>query len=117
MLIYRLQEADEALNDLSLIACEAYFYTGDVESGKRFLDSYNRVAENLCIFPSKFVNTGFTYRRYQIQIRSFKNYNIFFIADENAKCITVLRVLYQKQDWDNILNDEHMIYHINSSKL
>ncbi len=116
MYIYKLQETDEAKNDLALIAFGAYDYTRDVESGLRVFQNYEDVSENMRIFPSKFIRTSFVYRGYDIRIRSFKNYNVFYIVDDASRLITVLRVLFQKQDWESLLARESS-YHVGGEEI
>ncbi len=45
MYIYKLQETDEAKNDLALVAFEAYDYTRDVGPGLRVFQNYEDVSE------------------------------------------------------------------------
>lgn len=47
---YRILETDEVLNDLDSIAKNIYEYTLDIESGNKFLDTYDIIVERLKTF-------------------------------------------------------------------
>lgn len=108
---YRILETDEASNDLALIAIKAYDYTGSIMSAKRFLSLYNDITNRLELFPLGFRGVCIEYRGYEIRMCPFGNYNIFFIVNDTEKTVTVLRILYQKQNWEHILNVEST-YHL-----
>ena len=104
-------ETDEAINDVSHISCNAYEYTKDQNSGLVFLQLYDKTIENMAIFPDGFSATTIEYRGYLIHILPFGNYNLFFIIDEVGRRIIILRILYQKQNWQRILRVDNS-YHI-----
>ncbi len=96
---YRILETDEVLNDLSHISFEAYNYTGDKDSGIKFLNLYDMTVSCMSVFPKGFSAAQIEYRGYEIHILPFGNYNLF-----------------QKQDWQRILNVANS-YHINNKDL
>ena len=104
-------ETDEAINDVSDIAYKAYDYTRDKESGLVFIQLYEKTIESLAIFPNGFSSTDIEYRGYIIHIFPFANYNLFYVVDEEKRRIIILRVLYQKQNWQRILRVDTE-YHI-----
>ena len=108
----RILETDEAIRDLSHISYEAYKYTGDKNSGFIFLKLYDVTIENMAVFTEGFSKTGIEYRGYVIHILPFGNYNLFYVDDGKKGIITVLRILYQKQDWQRILkvNDTYHVH-------
>ena len=108
---YRILETDEACRDAENIACEAYDYTRDVESGRRFLRSYDEKMRSLITFPMKYRGVSLEYRGYEIRMLPFENYNMFFVVNPMRKTITVLRVLYQLQDWMGLLMPDD-VYHV-----
>lgn len=107
---YRILETDEAINDLKKIVFSVYDYTRDIKSGERFMTLYDATAASMSIFPSGFSSTSIEYRGYEIHMLPFGNYNMFFIINDKQFTITMLRVLYQKQDWQRILHLENL-YH------
>ena len=100
---HKILETDEAINDIHLISCEAYEYTRDKKSGYNFINLYDATVANIAIFSDGFSVTDMKYRNYIIHILPFGNYNIFFVVDNVNKVVTILRILYQKQDWGRIL--------------
>ena len=112
IMYYKIKETDEALSDLSSIAFEAFNYTGDINSGQRFIHLYDLTAANIAMFPNGFSSTEIEYRGYKIHILPFGNYNLFYIVDSESMVVTVLRILYQKQNWRQVIKVDDT-YHIN----
>lgn len=113
---HKTLETDEAINDVSRISCKAYEYTKDKNAGLIFLQLYDKTIENMAMFPNGFSTTTIEYREYYIHILPFGNYNLFYIIDEISRKIVILRVLYQKQNWQRILRVDSS-YHIRSKAL
>lgn len=113
---YKILETDEVLNDLCRISFAAYDYTRDKKSGERFLSLYNITTANVASFPMGFSGTNIMYRGYEIHILPFGNYNMFFVINEDEKQITMLRVLYQKQDWKTILKIDNTYHYQGKEK-
>ena len=112
---HNILETDEVINDVSYISCKAYEYTKDKNSGLIFLQSYDKTIDNMAIFPNGFSATNIEYRGYKIHILPFGNYNLFYIVDETNLEVIILRVLYQKQNWQRILGVDD-IYHIRNNE-
>lgn len=70
----------------------------------------------MAIFPDGFGSTTIEYRGYVIRILPFGNYNLFYIVDDKSRRIYILRVLYQKQNWQRILRVDDT-YHIHGRKI
>ena len=49
---------------------------------------------------------GFEYRGYEIRLKSFDTYNVFFTINLTNEEIVILRVLKNRQDWKAILLEE-----------
>ena len=43
------------------------------------------------------------YKSMGVRCISVENYTAFYVADETAKTVHILRVLYNRRDWQNIL--------------
>lgn len=69
------------------------------------IDGILEEAENLSLFPNKhqLVNDPFL-SRLGFRMTWYGNYNIFYKYDEYEDVVHIIRVLYEKQDWRNILN-------------
>ncbi len=113
---YRILETDEALKDVNHIAVEAYEYTKDINSGISFLSFYDELVNSLKTFPFKFRGVSLEHRGYEIHIRPFRNYNLFFVVDWRKQEIVILRALYQKQDWERILRLDD-VYHFRGREM
>ena len=46
-----------------------------------FLKDYDKSVESLKTFPFGYRSVSFEYRRYEIRLKPFKSYNIFFTVD------------------------------------
>ena len=68
-----------------------------------FLKDYDKSVESLKTFPFGYRGVSFEYRRYEIRLKPFKSYNIFFTVDIEKEWIIILRVLKDRQDWQTIL--------------
>lgn len=113
---HKILETDEAIQDIYHISCEAYDYTKDKESGMVFLNLYDATTAGMAIFPEGFSSTDIEYRGYAIHILPFGNYNLFYVVDDKSKKIFILRVLYQKQNWQQILRVDNT-YHLSGKKV
>ncbi len=76
----------------------------NVSAAKKLRDLFISSFDNIIEFPYigtiyQSINTlKYKYRSYKI-----KNFIMFYIVDEKQKLITIVRVLYQKMDINNIL--------------
>ena len=113
---HKILETDEAIKDIHHISCEAYDFTRDKESGLAFLKLYDATTTNMAIFPHSFSTTDIEYRGYVIHILPFGNYNLFYTVNDENKIIYILRILYQKQNWQRVLRVDN-IYHIHGNEL
>ena len=113
---HKILETDEAINDVSRIACKAYDYTRDMDSGLVFIQLYDKTIDNIAMFPNGFSVTDIEYRGYMIHLLPFGNYNLFYIIDEDKRRIIILRILYQKQNWQRILKVDNA-YHVHKNTL
>ncbi len=112
---HKILETDEAINDLKRISCSAYTYTRDKGSGITFLQLYDTIISAISFFPEGFSTTSLEYLGYAIHIFPFGNYNLFYVICKSPKRILILRVLYQKQNWQKILKVDNS-YHIHGKK-
>lgn len=68
-------------------------YANNIKEAIRELDS----------FPAGYRDTGFNYKGYDIFIKPQSNNLIFYTINEEDKVVTVLRVLQDGMDWENII--------------
>ena len=110
-MFYKILETDESIEDLLQLSFNAYLYTRSKSSGERVFNAFEKAVADISVFPLGFRGISIEHRGYEIRIFSFSNYNLFFIIDEENLEITILRVLYQKQDWASILRMK-AFYHV-----
>ena len=76
------------------------------QAAKSFLNRYDKEVKRLSEFPYGYRGVSFEYRGYEIRLKVFSTYNIFFIIDTEENQIVILRVLKDRQNWKVILQDE-----------
>ena len=73
------------------------------EYAESFSSKMKKAVESLDTFPSGFIDSGFTYRGYDIYIKPISDHLLFYTVDEDIKIVTVLRILQDGMDWQNII--------------
>lgn len=71
--------------------------------GKRFVDKIKKATSQLKIFPYGYDAIGFKFREYDIHMLSFQSYLVFYVVDEKKLEVTILRILQEGQNWENII--------------
>ena len=102
--MYKIEFLPIAKEDIYNIIYYIHYNLKNITSSKKlrdlFVDSLNNIIEftyGNSVYKVK-RKLKYEYRSYKI-----KNFLIFYIIDENKKLITIVRVLYQKVNIDNIL--------------
>ena len=90
---YRLQTTREATEDVAGMAEYIVEKFKNLDAALSFLDKYDTEVQRLKNFPLG----------YEIRIKSFDTYNVFFIVDIEGHCVYILRVLKDRQDWKSIM--------------
>ena len=104
---YRLLETREALEDVEGFAAYIVKNFNNIDAARDFLDKYDREVERLKNFPFGYREVNFEYRGYEIRIKSFDTYNVFFTIDTIENKIFILRVLKDRQDWKTIFDNQN----------
>lgn len=104
--MYNLIQTKEAKNDLDNFVVYMIFSLKNVQAANNFLILYDKHRRNLATFPFGYRGIGIKYQGYEIRIKPFSSYNIFFVVDKTRNQITILRVLKDRQDWKNIIHSE-----------
>lgn len=71
--------------------------------GKNFTDKIKAAARSLRAFPTAYVTTGFNYRGYEIYLKPYMTYLLFYVVEDEKRNVIILRVLQDGQDWQYIL--------------
>jgi len=104
--VFEVRETKEAKLDLKKLAVYMIYSLKNGQAASNFLDYYSKQTQNLSTFPFGYRKVGFDYQGYEIRIKPFSSYNIFFLVDVRKHQITILRVLKDRQNWKDILHKE-----------
>lgn len=103
---YRVVMTQEALEDVSNLADYILDVFRNQKAADDFLDAYDRQVEILSTFPIGYRGISMEYRGYEIRLKPFDTYNLFFVVDDGVGQIVILRLLKNLQDWNQILRME-----------
>lgn len=105
--MYNLEFLPIAKNDMESIIFYVFNVLKNSSAAKKITESFIDGANNILKFPygsSIYFKNESLNREYR-SIR-IKNFLIFYIIDEKSKTITIVRVLYNKMDINNILQQK-----------
>ena len=92
--------------EYDLLDIEYYIYVelNSPQAYERIVDGILGAAEKLEDFPEDhpFLDDELL-RRLGLRMTRFDNYNIFYYYNEQQDIVYIIRVLYNKADWKNIL--------------
>jgi len=75
-------------------------------AANRLLDEIDKHEENLSISPNTYPNVPDEYlASLGLKFVIIKNYLMFYLIDEKNNVVNVIRFLYNRRDWKNILLD------------
>lgn len=103
---YRVVMTKEALEDVSNLADYILDAFENKKAADDFLDAYDRQVGILSTFPTGYRGISMEYRGYEIRLKPFDTYNLFFVVDDEIGQIVILRLLKNLQDWNQILRME-----------
>lgn len=98
-MMYKIKETLEAINDVTNHAKYIIDEFKNHKAALDFLDNYDKEIQKLKTFPFGYRKIGFEYRDYEIRLKPYDSYNIFFIADMVHKEIVILRILKDREEW------------------
>ena len=102
--MYKIEFLPIAKRDIDDIIYYISHNLKNITASKKLRDLFMRSLDNIIEFPygcSVYQSVGtlkYEYRSYRV-----KNFLMFYIVDEKKKLITIVRVLYQKMNINNIL--------------
>lgn len=104
---YSIKESREALHDVERLAAYMINPLKNRQAASNFLDLYDKEVKRLSDFPYGYRGVSLEYRGYEIRLKVFSTYNIFFIIDTEENQIIILRVFKNRQNWKEILQAEN----------
>ena len=96
--MYNLRLTRESGNDVDNLAAYMAYSLKNGQAAIDFLKQYYKQVQNLATFPFGYRGIGINYQGYEIRMKPFLTYNIFFVVDERTNQITILRVLKDRQN-------------------
>lgn len=81
-LMYNLIQTQEARNDLDKLTAYMIYSLMNGQAANHFLEQYKRQTLNLTTFPFGYRGIGIKYHGYEIRMKPFLTYHIFFVVDE-----------------------------------
>ena len=73
------------------------------ELGENFTKKIKAATNGLKTFPKGHNTTGIWYRGYDIYLKPYRTYLLFYIVDDELSVVTILRVLQDGMNWQYIL--------------
>ena len=73
------------------------------EYADNFMCNIKVATKGLKILPTGFNIIGFRYRGYDIHMKPYRTYLIFYVVDNVTMTVTVLRILKDGMDWQYII--------------
>ena len=68
-----------------------------------FSTKIKKAIQELAILPTGYGTTGFQYRGYDIYMKPTGNHLLLYTVDEEQMIVTVLRMLQDGMDWEQII--------------
>ena len=103
---YEIRQTLEAENDLLSLSCYIMDKFKNKQAAKSFIADYRESMVALEHFPFGFRGVSIGCGDYEIRVRPFRQYNVFFYVNKNSSQVVILRVLHGLQDWRKILRME-----------
>ena len=113
-MIYLKEFSKAAIKDIR----KTNLYLKDIlknrDAASRLITATESKVNELIIFPFQHpIVQDPVLKLYKIRFTQIKNYLIFYTVDENSKIVYIVRFLYARSDWKNILKksikyDEHL---------
>ena len=73
------------------------------EYAENFSKKMKAAAESLKTLPTGYDTTGFRYKGYDIYMKPYHTYQIFYVIDEVTYTVKVLRVMQDGMNWKLVL--------------
>ena len=101
---YNIRETREAIQDVTDLAVYMIEEFSNHKAALDFINKYDAEVSSLRFFPFGYRGISIEYRGYEIRLKPFGTYNIFFIVDTKENIIVILKVLKDRQDWKSIIH-------------
>lgn len=103
--MYKLEYLEIAKKDIDNIVYYIRYNLKNKTAAITFANELIKETDNILKFPYGNIEyTPLKPLKNKYRQSKFKNFIIFYIVNEKSKTITITRVLYQKRNFDQILN-------------
>lgn len=101
---YKIKYAYSSRNDIREIKKYILDHFKYRELGESFTEKIKTATHDLKAFPKGHSTTGIQYRGYEIYLKPYRSYLLFYIVDDRLSVVTILRVMQDGMNWQFILN-------------
>lgn len=101
---YRITLTKRAADDITAIGDYIAFTLSEPDTSRNFIKGLKTSISRLKLFPYKFPFVQDSILQKQnIRCMPYKNYYIFYKIIENTRTVVILRIGYNKRNWQKIL--------------
>ena len=106
MMLYKVIYTQKALADLDAVASYIKLKLCNISASDRIIENFFGEGDSLAAFPTRYplCNDAFL-RAWGIRFVPVKNYLLFYVVREDESTVYVIRFLYAKRAWQNILRE------------
>lgn len=106
MMTYKIIYTQKALADLDAVASYIKLKLCNISASDRIVENFFGEGDSLVTFPTRYpLCHDEVLHMWGIRFVPVKNYLLFYIVREDEQKVYVLRFLYSKRNWQNILLD------------
>lgn len=106
MMMYKIIYTQKALADLDAVASYIKLKLCNISASNCIVENFFSEGDSLVAFPTRYplCNNAFL-RAWGIRFVPVKNYLLFYVVREAEGTVYVIRFLYAKRAWQNILRE------------
>lgn len=106
MMMYKIIYTQKALADLDAVASYIKLKLCNITASNCIVENFFSEGDSLVAFPTRYplCNDAFL-RAWGIRFMPVKNYLLFYVVREDEGTVYVIRFLYAKRAWQNILRE------------
>ncbi len=104
---YKISYTQNALADLDNVSDYIKYNLCNISAADRIVENFFSAGDSLDVFPNRYpLCNDDLLRAWGIRFVPVKNYLLFYVVREKEQTVYVIRFLYGKRDWQNILRKQ-----------
>lgn len=104
---YKIIYTQNALADLDNVSDYIKYNLCNISAADRIVEDFFAEGDSLDVFPNRYpLCNDDLLRAWGIRFVPIKNYLLFYVVREDEQAVYVIRFLYGKRDWQNILRKQ-----------